>query len=101
MAIMNFKVACHIDEIGNKFYYLDDGQPFDRRNCFYHREDGPSIEYANGDKYWHFNNELHRLDGPAIEYSDNDAKLWYINGRMIPVKNNKEFLRLVKLKAFI
>jgi hypothetical protein len=45
-----------------------------------HREDGPAVEYTNGDKYWYINGKLHRIDGPAIEYN-NKHKLWYINGK--------------------
>ena len=44
-----------------------------------HREDGPAIEYTDGDKHWYKNGKLHRTDGPAIEYADG-AKYWYING---------------------
>ena len=43
-----------------------------------HREDGPAIEYANGDKEWYLNGQRHRLDGPAIEYADGD-KMWFLN----------------------
>jgi hypothetical protein len=46
-----------------------------------HREDGPAMEYANGDKYWFMNGRLHREDGPAIEYANGD-KCWFINGRL-------------------
>lgn len=69
-----------------------------------HREDGPAIEYTNGDKYWYINGDAHREDGPAIEregactawlmnglfhredgpaveYGDGE-KHWYINGRL-------------------
>lgn len=45
-----------------------------------HREDGPAIEYSNGDKKWYFNGKLHRTDGPAIECSNGDKK-WYFNGK--------------------
>jgi hypothetical protein len=44
-----------------------------------HREDGPAIEYANGDKEWYIDGKFHREDGPAIEYVNGD-KYWYING---------------------
>ena len=30
-------------------------------------------------RYYNENNQLHREDGPAIEYADGD-KYWYING---------------------
>ena len=49
-----------------------------------HREDGPAIEYADGDKFWYLNGLLHREDGPAVEWADG-LKLWYLiwylNGR--------------------
>ena len=45
-----------------------------------HREDGPAIEMANGNKYWYLNGRFHREYGPAIEYSDG-AKKWYLNGK--------------------
>jgi hypothetical protein len=32
-----------------------------------HREDGPAIEYANGNKSYYLNDLLHREDGPAID----------------------------------
>ena len=44
-----------------------------------HREDGPAIEWKNGDKYWYKNGEFHREDGPAIE-NVNGYKAWYKNG---------------------
>ena len=47
-------------------------------NGFYHREDGPAIEWANGDKFWYFYGERHREDGPAVECVDG-AKEWWIN----------------------
>ena len=46
----------------------------------YHRENGPAIEWADGDKYWYMNGKLHREDGPAIEYA-NGSKYWYMNGK--------------------
>ena len=45
-----------------------------------HREDGPAIEYINGDKYWYLNGKGHRIDGPAVEYA-NGSREWYINGQ--------------------
>jgi hypothetical protein len=44
-----------------------------------HREDGPAIEHSNGDKEWCLNEKYHREDGPAVEYADGD-KEWWING---------------------
>jgi hypothetical protein len=45
-----------------------------------HRDDGPAIECANGDKAWYLNDKRHRDDGPAIEWA-NDNKYWYLNGK--------------------
>jgi hypothetical protein len=46
-----------------------------------HREDGPAVEYVNGDKYWYLNGKLHREDGPAIERA-NGYKAWCLNGKL-------------------
>ena len=40
-------------------YFNDAGQ--------IHREDGPAIEWFNGDKEYYINGKRHRIDGPAIE----------------------------------
>ena len=44
-----------------------------------HREDGPAVVLANGDKLWCINGQLHREEGPAIERANGD-KHWYIKG---------------------
>jgi hypothetical protein len=44
-----------------------------------HREDGPAVEWNDGDKWWYINGERHREDGPAVEFS-NGYKEWYLNG---------------------
>jgi hypothetical protein len=62
-----------INDLGNKHYYKD------KEMNILHREDGPAIEYANGDKYWYLNGKLHREDGPAVEYACG-SKRWYLNG---------------------
>ncbi len=74
----------------DKFWFLD-GK--------YHREDGPAIEFVDGDKQWWLNGELHREDGPACEHADG-YKSWFYHGKLINCKTNEEFLKLVKLKAF-
>src|SRR6056300_236319 len=65
----------HVDKDGNKFYYKD------RKMTIRHREDGPAVEYADGDKAWYINGKLHREDGPAVEYATG-YKAWYINGKL-------------------
>ena len=42
----------------------------------FHRENGPAIEWLNGDIEWWQNDQLHRIDGPAIECADG-TKRWY------------------------
>ena len=79
------------DAMGNKYYYL---------NNRLHREDGPAIEYINGNKFWFINGNYHRENGPAIEYADSELKSWWVNGIEIPCRTQKEFERLMRLKAF-
>ena len=55
------------------FYYSD------RANTVPHREDGPAVDYANGDKYWYINGMYHREDGPAVVEA-NGRKEWFIDG---------------------
>jgi hypothetical protein len=55
-----------IDKYGHKCWYNADGK--------FHRDDGPAIEYAHGDKFWFQHGEFHRNDGPAIEYANGDTK---------------------------
>lgn len=43
-----------------------------------HREDGPAIENADGSKFWFKEGKRHREDGPACEYTDGD-KYWYLD----------------------
>jgi hypothetical protein len=47
-----------------------------------HREDGPAIEYVNGDKGWYLNGWPHREDGPAIEYADGTNE-WWLDGNLV------------------
>ena len=49
-------------------------------NGLIHRENGPAVEYADGDKSWYQNGQRHREDGPALEYANGGYKAWYLNG---------------------
>ena len=62
------KYRIEVDEYGNRRYYNSAGK--------WHRENGPAIENAFGDKFWYQNGQLHRTDGPAVEW-DNGTKEWY------------------------
>lgn len=45
----------------------------------YHRDDGPAVEYSNGDRTWFQNGSVHREDGPAITRSNAEV-YWFLNG---------------------
>ncbi len=45
-----------------------------------HREDGPAIEWSNGDKFWYLNGKLHREYGPAIKLISGHEE-WWVNGK--------------------
>ena len=80
MAIKKYYVT--VDEEGTTRWYKD-------AKCkVLHRENGPAIEYADGDKSWYQNGQLHRTDGPAVEWADG-IKEWYINGEEL---TESEFL---------
>ena len=67
---------------GTKLYYKD------KEKTILHREDGPAVEYYDGDKDWYFNGKLHRIDGPAVEIV-NGTSVWIINDEYIfQVDNN-------------
>ena len=53
-----------------------------------HREDGPAVEWSDGDKYWYLNGKRHREDGPAY-IGSNGHKEWWINGVEV---SEEEFL---------
>jgi hypothetical protein len=68
-----------VNTYGTKFWYL---------NGKYHREDGPAIEYADGDKFWYLNGKYHREDGPAVEHANGD-KFWYLNDERVTEEEHK------------
>lgn len=87
---------CHliVDLISDLFGYCCLNEACDRsiivpeKNWFSkdgkrHREDGPAIELANGEKHWFLNGKRHRVDGPAIEYA-NGIKQWWVDGKWVP-----------------
>jgi hypothetical protein len=86
-----------IDVEGNKWWYEADDK--------LHRDDGPAVEYADGDEEWWQHGELHRDDGPAVVNSSyytawvqhdelhrddgpaviytNGDQEWYLNGKKL------------------
>ena len=68
MAIKKYYVV--VDNFGTTRWYKD-------TKCnILHRENGPAIEYADGDKFWLQDGLLHRTDGPAIERANGDIEWW-------------------------
>ena len=61
---------------GTKYYYKD------KAKKILHREDGPAVVDADGNKIWWLNGKCHRIDGPALERYDG-FKSWYVNGVFI------------------
>jgi len=82
------------DDFNNIVYYL---------NGNFHREDGPAVEWANGDKSWWLNGKLHRECGPAVIFVDGE-KQWLLNGKCygenndFTIKSWKKFVKLQLLK---
>ena len=65
----------------NKFYYKDGTTASEyNQSKVLHREDGPAIEYTNGQKEWYVNGKCHRIGGPAKEYADG-GRFWYVDGK--------------------
>ena len=79
-----------INEFGTKRWYKE-GQ--------LHREDGPAVEWVNGDKCWFKEGKYHREDGPAVELANGD-KLYYYLHKHIKCSSDEEYFKLLKLKAF-
>jgi hypothetical protein len=63
----------NIDTYGTKRWYNKSGQ--------LHREDGPAVELANGNKEWWSHANLHRENAPAIELASG-TKFWILNGQL-------------------
>lgn len=88
------------DKYGDRYWYLDgrrhredgpaveyfNGQTEWFKNGKRHRENGPAIEWIDGSKCWYRNDQYHREDGPAVEYL-NGPKEWWLNGKKIKPKD--------------
>ena len=85
------KPICTINIFGDKEWYI---------NGKLHRIANPAIECVSGYKEWYINGLFHREDGPAIEHINGD-KYWFYKNKQIYCRDNKEFLRMIKLIAFL
>lgn len=79
----------HVNTHGTVRYTLDKE---------FHREDGPALEFPDGNRYWYRYGKYHREDGPAFEYG-NGHKEWWLHGERIDCNSQEEFERILKLKA--
>jgi hypothetical protein len=64
-----------IDAHGTKRWFDANGK--------FHRDNGPAVEYAHGDKSWYQYGVRHRDDGPAVEYASG-GKFWCQHGKWLP-----------------
>ena len=76
----------YIDEHGSKIWYLPS-----KGKDYYHRLDGPAVEWKDGSKVWFVDDKLHRLDGPAVEDADG-IKYWFVDGKRLPTEEVEEWL---------
>jgi len=60
----------HTDKAGTRRHYL---------NGELHREDGPTVIFADGYQLWYLNGRRHREDGPAIIWKKG-GRDWWLNG---------------------
>jgi hypothetical protein len=63
-----------IDKHGTKYWYDADGKK--------HRDNGPAVEWSDGDMWWYKYGLRHRDDGPAVERA-NGPKEWWLNNRYL------------------
>ncbi len=76
---------------GSKIHYVNDE---------IHNENEPAIIGCKGTKEWKQYDYWHRLDGPAIEYASGKQS-WYLLGQRINVNSQKEFEKWLKLRIFL
>ena len=77
-----------------------DGEKRWCKNGVFHREDGPAIEYPSGYKAWYKNGVRHREDGPAIEWVDGGRRYCYNGVEYLKIKTDEDWVRFIKLMIF-
>ena len=83
--------GCLIDSYNDIAWYKDGKR---------HRDDGPAIECANGNKEWLKNGKMHREDGPSWECANGD-KLWYLNDKQYAEQEWLITMRKIKLEKVL
>jgi hypothetical protein len=64
------------------------GGGFGQRDAVEHREGGPAVIRANGDKFWYNMGKLDRVDGPAVELANGTNK-WFEKDKFIRMANTE------------
>ena len=54
------------------------------------RDDGPALEWEEGQKEWYVDGKRHREDGPAVEYG-NGYRDWWVGGMLRRNPRRKAF----------
>jgi hypothetical protein len=57
-----------------------------RLGSLLHREDGPAIEWGDGDRSWYYYGKIHRLDGPSIE-TVTHFRHWHLYGERLAIED--------------
>ena len=63
------------------------------KNGRLHRENGPAIQFKDGDNRWYKNGKLHRENGPAVDFPKGYCKKWYVNGTKLTKSQFKSWKR--------
>ena len=61
---------------GDKIWYLPS-----KGRGYYHRLNGPAVEWSDGSKEWRVGGKRHRLDGPAVKLQ-NGTKKWWVDDKL-------------------
>tara|TARA_B110000503_G_C7114828_1_gene399881 strand:+ start:944 stop:1201 length:258 start_codon:yes stop_codon:yes gene_type:complete len=80
-----------VDGFGDKCYF---------ENSIYQSLDNKVMAHSKTYSVLWLTGVRHRDDGPAVEYA-NGNKEWYYHGKHISCKDNQEFLRIIKMIAFL
>jgi len=85
-------------DTSNSKIYIDANGTKRYRNLkgYYHRMDGPAVEWPNGYKSWYKEGKRHRTDGSAIESYDG-TKFWYLIGKQLIETDFNSWLIRVKI----
>ncbi len=79
-----------------KFHYGNDKYCYFNNKLQPHRLNNLTCENMLGTKWWYKNGFFHREDGPAIEFSKN-YKYYYLNGTLY---QEKEYWEIIRFGAF-